>query len=432
MDWPCSTPHWPPTIPTPVLATVDLTRLRTLAGRPRRTAATARARTDESWANGVARLSEPDRSRVVSELVAAAVADVLGHTTSSTLDVKRAFKELGFDSLAAVDLRNRLTASTGLRLPATMVFDHPVAGGGGAVPAAEVTGDAAVVGPRRMATATAPPPSRSPSWGWPAAIRAGYTDLRTCGDWSVTAWTPSVSSRPIGDGRWTSCTPDPDHVGTTYARQGGFLYDADLFDADFFGISPREATATDQQQRLLLETAWEAFEHAGIDPRSVPGHRYRCLRRRHVRRLRGTAVRRAGRVRGLHAHRQHLQRGVGSAGVQLRPAGPAVTVDTACSSSLVTMHLASQSLRQGECDLALAGGVTVMSGPSTFVEFSRQRGLSPDGRCRSFGADADGTGWSEASGCSCWSGCPTRGATGTGCSRWCAAARSTPTVPATA
>ena len=312
---------------------------------------------------------QQEHHRVVVEAVCAEVAKMLGQPPQS-MNRDLAFSELGFDSQMTVELRNRLAAVTGLRLPDTVGWDY-----GSVSQLAQYLDAELSEGNRRTAlpsSATVDEPVAIVGMGcrFPGGVDSPQ------GLWNTVADARDVMSEFPADRGWDLnglFDPDPDAMGKTYTRWGGFIADVAGFDAGFFGIPPGEALAMDPQQRLMLECSWEALEQAGIDPASLRGSATGVFTG-----IFGQSYGAEGteRLEGYGLTGSASSVASGRVAYVLGLQGPAVSVDTACSSSLVSLHWAAQSLRSGECDLALAGGVTVMTSPAIFVGFSRQRGLA--------------------------------------------------------
>jgi acyl transferase domain-containing protein/D-arabinose 1-dehydrogenase-like Zn-dependent alcohol dehydrogenase/acyl carrier protein len=374
-------------LPTLLHGLVRVSRLRRAATGPSQSALVLRL----SSATAV------EQSRHVLDLVRNEAAIVLGQADPSMVGDEQVLQDLGLDSLMAVELRNRLQTATGLRLPATLLFDYPTPAAMAKMLLTEV------LGKRELAPLPRAPIDRRTDE--PIAIVAMACRYPGGVSSPEQLWQMLLDGRdatsefPIDRG-WPQdlYDPDPDAPGKSSTHRGGFLHDAGEFDPTVFGISPREAVAIDPQQRLLLETSWEALERVGLAPTSLRGSAtgvfVGIMYNDYAARLASDPDALDGYV------------GIGSApsvasgriSYTFGLEGPAITVDTACSSSLVTLHLAAQSLRNHECDLALAGGATVMATPNSFIEFSRQRALSPDGRCKSFADEADGVAWAEGVG----------------------------------
>ncbi|WP_455753787.1 type I polyketide synthase, partial [Streptomyces koyangensis] len=345
-------------------------------------------------------MSEGDQRQLLTELVRGHVAAVLGYGAAQDVVPQRAFKDLGFDSVGAVELRNRLSIAVGVRLSSTLVFDYPNTAALAEHIRAELVGAAGAEsgGAVRVVAAAGGEPIAIIGMGCrlPGDVRGPeqFWELLTNG-------TDAISPFPTDRG-WDAFEQEFGNEavrsGGAYPREGGFVHDATDFDAGFFGINPREALAMDPQQRLLLETSWEAIERGGLAPSSLHGTATGVFI--------GTSG--SGYENSLPIDDQSLDGyrltgsipavASGRISYVLGLTGPAVTVDTACSSALVALHQAVTALRGGECTMALAGGVAVMTSPGAFMEFSEQRGMAADGRCKPFSDGADGIIWGEGAG----------------------------------
>ncbi|ORA16893.1 type I polyketide synthase [Mycobacterium arosiense] len=365
--------------------------------------ATTRRRVDDSLAAAKSKsalahrldgLSAAEQHAVLLDLVRSHIATVLGKTTAEAIDPDKAFQELGFDSLTAVEMRNRLKTATGLALSPTLIFDYPTPNGLAGYIRTQLAGVPEEVRQAPVARATGDDPIVIVGMAcrYPGGVNSP-DDL-----WDMLAEGRDVLSDFPTDRGWDLAgvyNPDPDVPGTCYTRTGGFVDGVADFDPAFFGITPSEALSMDPQQRMFLELSWEALERAGIEPGKLRGSATGMFAGIYTQ---GYGMGAAPAAEGFRLTGQSSSVASGRVSYVLGLEGPAVSVDTACSSSLVALHMAVQSLRSGECDLALAGGVTVNATPDIFVEFSRMRGLSADGRCKAYAGAADGTGFSEGGG----------------------------------
>ncbi|SPM42307.1 erythronolide synthase, modules 3 and 4, partial [Mycobacterium numidiamassiliense] len=354
----------------------------------------AAAKSKSALAHRLHGLPEAEQHAVLLDLVRSHIATVLGNTSAEAIDPDKAFQELGFDSLTAVEMRNRLKTATGLALSPTLIFDYPTPNGLVGYIRTELAGVPQEIthAPVHRVTEDDPIAIVGMSCRYPGGVNSP-DDL-----WDMLAEGRDVLTDFPGDRGWNLdglYNPDPDVPGTCYTRTGGFVDEVGDFDPAFFGIAPSEALAMDPQQRLFLELSWEALERTGIDPNNLRGSATGVFAGVYTQ---GYGMGAAPAAEGFRLTGQSSSVASGRVSYALGLEGPAVSVDTACSSSLVALHMAAQSLRSGECDLALAGGVTVNATPDIFIEFSRMRGLSADGRCKAYAGAADGTGFSEGGG----------------------------------
>ncbi|MEU9143438.1 type I polyketide synthase [Streptomyces sp. NPDC048349] len=343
----------------------------------------------------LAGLSAAEQESILLTIVQDEAGAVLGFSGPELAQGTRGFSDIGFDSLTAVELRNRLSAATGVKLPATLIFDYPTP----VVLARhlrEELGDQADGAPAAAAAVVADPDEPIAIVGMACRLPGGVAGPEDL--WQlVQERREGMTSFPDNRG-WDLeglYDPNPDSAGTSYTSKGGFLHEAAGFDAGFFGISPNEALAMDPQQRLLLEASWEALERAGIDPTTAQGSNIGVFSGVSIHDYLESLTDMPAELEGFVTTATAGSVASGRVSYTFGFEGPAVTVDTACSSSLVAMHLAAQALRQGECSMALAGGVAVMGSPIGVLGMSRQRGLATDGRVKAYGDGADGTVLSE-------------------------------------